>query len=211
MSALSTTGCVVCAIALCAVRIAFSACGLESPLTSCSARRCSAPCLGSPAPCVGYARRRRSQTQCHCPSLENPAGCDSSCRWQETIKLTASDADVFDRFGVSVAIEDKRLLVGASRDDEHANDAGAAYLLTSRSGVWELEAKLLANQGNPGDALGFSVALGSYIVTGAETLDIFGNGETLIDAGGAYALDRSIFSDGFENGDLSPWNSVDSS
>jgi len=48
----------------------------------------------------------------------------------EIAEFTAGDADDGDRFGSSVALAGNRAVVGASFDDEEANDAGAAYLLT---------------------------------------------------------------------------------
>ena len=41
----------------------------------------------------------------------------SNGTWIETAKLTASDAAIFDRFGVSVAISDDTVIVGADEDD----------------------------------------------------------------------------------------------
>ena len=42
-------------------------------------------------------------------------------------KLTASDGAEFDFFGESVAVSGTTAVVGASRDDDAANDSGSAY------------------------------------------------------------------------------------
>jgi hypothetical protein len=128
--------------------------------------------------------------------------------WQERVKLRSDDADAWDRFGVSVALDGDRLLIGASRDDEQATDAGAFYLFSFESGVWQQKSKLTAGDGSAGDSLGFSVALGTYAVAGAEMLDVSEPGGTLIDAGGAYVLDLPLFTNGFEGGDSTAWDAV---
>jgi hypothetical protein len=109
---------------------------------------------------------------------------------------------------VSIALDGDRIVVGASRDDEQASDAGAVYLFSTASGSWQQQAKVIADDGVVGDALGFSVVLGSYGVAGAEMLDLSDNGMTLTDAGGAYVLDIPIFSDGFDSGDATAWDAA---
>ncbi|MEE9129003.1 MAG: FG-GAP repeat protein [Phycisphaerales bacterium] len=49
--------------------------------------------------------------------------------WAETEKLTASDADDEDRFGVSVSIHGDSVLVGAYNDDDNGEDSGAIYVI----------------------------------------------------------------------------------
>ena len=51
--------------------------------------------------------------------------------WELTDKLAASGGHAFDSFGTSVAISGDRVVVGASGDDEAANAAGAAWLMTA--------------------------------------------------------------------------------
>jgi len=48
--------------------------------------------------------------------------------WIEDLKLTASDGEPYDYFGISVALTENHLLIGAGGDDDNAFDAGAAYV-----------------------------------------------------------------------------------
>lgn len=48
--------------------------------------------------------------------------------WTEDLKLTASDGEPYDYFGISVALTENHLLIGAGGDDDNAFDAGAAYV-----------------------------------------------------------------------------------
>ena len=48
--------------------------------------------------------------------------------WGEVKKLTASDAQADDEFGISVAISGDTAVVGAWREDAGGSDAGAAYV-----------------------------------------------------------------------------------
>jgi hypothetical protein len=78
-------------------------------------------------------------------------------------KITASDAAADDRFGITVDIDNGRIVVGAYGDE---NNKGSAY-------IFDLDgnqlAKITASDGAAGDVFGFSVAVGSgRIVVGAE-------------------------------------------
>jgi FG-GAP repeat len=52
----------------------------------------------------------------------------SGTSWSEGAKLIASDADVFDRFGNSVAFSGDTAVVGAPSDDDRISDSGSAYV-----------------------------------------------------------------------------------
>ena len=57
----------------------------------------------------------------------------SDGNWNETKKLSASDASVL-RFGVSVAIDGNYAVVGASKNN---SNTGAAYIFErSSNGIW---------------------------------------------------------------------------
>ena len=49
----------------------------------------------------------------------------------EMCKLTASDGAWGDEFGISVAIDDNTIVVGAHQDNDNAIDAGSAYVFSS--------------------------------------------------------------------------------
>ena len=113
--------------------------------------------------------------------------------WIEQDKLTASDGEADDRFGVKVAISDGTIVVGAHLDDHKGgDDAGSAYVFT-RSGpsgrqVWTELAKLTASDAAAGDGFGASLSLsGDALIIGA-TLD---DNEGGSDAGSAYVFTRT--------------------
>jgi len=53
--------------------------------------------------------------------------------WIQAAKLLASDADVVDSFGSSVALSGDMVLVGARNDDDAGNNSGSAYLFRGLS------------------------------------------------------------------------------
>ena len=91
--------------------------------------------------------------------------------WGETTKLTASDAQADDQFGVSVAVGDDIAVVGAYKEDAEGNDAGAAYVFQRDEGGadnWGEVTKLTASNAQAGGRFGFSVAVsGDIAVVGA--------------------------------------------
>ncbi|MCU0595456.1 MAG: FG-GAP repeat protein, partial [Desulfobacterota bacterium] len=88
--------------------------------------------------------------------------------WLQQAKLTASDGAEGDAFGVSVAVSDQTIIVGAEGDDDYGQDSGSAYLFYQNGTAWVEEAKLLAKNGKMGDRFGSSVALsGNVAVVGA--------------------------------------------
>jgi hypothetical protein len=110
----------------------------------------------------------------------------------QNAKLVASDPGTNDNFGVSLAVNGDRILVGApGASGLLAPDAGAAYLFTKPAGGWsgaltEVE-KLTAPEGATGDGFGSSVALrGDVIVVGAPTDDV----GTAADQGSAHVFLR---------------------
>ena len=83
-------------------------------------------------------------------------------------KLLADDGAALDNFGNALDSDGERLIVGAYRDDDGADNAGAAYVYRAGAAGWELEAKLVADDGAEDDAFGISVAIsGDYALVGA--------------------------------------------
>ena len=97
--------------------------------------------------------------------------------WIEEDKLVPGDAATFDQFGVAVAIDGDRIVVGAWLDDDGGNLAGSAYVFrrddngtpsNPADDSWVEEAKLTASDAAAGDELGKSVAIdGDRAVIGA--------------------------------------------
>jgi hypothetical protein len=79
--------------------------------------------------------------------------------WSQTTKLLSGDADVQDGFGVRVATTGDRILVSAPGDDQHGQDAGAAYVFDRAGATWVQTAKLMGSDTVPFDGLG-TVSLG---------------------------------------------------
>ena len=57
----------------------------------------------------------------------------SGTSWTQQARLTANDAAEDDNFGVSVAISDDTIVVGAHLDDDGGNSSGSCLLYTSPS------------------------------------------------------------------------------
>ncbi len=90
-------------------------------------------------------------------------------RWNEEVKLYASDGGEFDRFGEALALVGDTAIIGV-RWDENENGmwAGSAYVFKYDGLEWVEDAKLLASDGVPADFFGTSVALsGKSVLVGA--------------------------------------------
>lgn len=89
----------------------------------------------------------------------------------ETAKLTASDGDVADNFGISVSISDNRAIVGAYLDDDKVTDSGSAYIFEMPPTGWadtNETAKLIASDGATGDGVGYAVSISTdYAIVGS--------------------------------------------
>ena len=107
--------------------------------------------------------------------------------WGEVKKLTASDAETGDLFGVSVAVIGDTVLVGAFWEDAGGSNAGAAYVFQRDEGGadnWGEVTKLTASDAQAGDLFGENVAVsGDTAVVGA-------NGNFFSDPGAAYVYQR---------------------
>ena len=71
--------------------------------------------------------------------------------------LVPSDARDRDNFGVSVAIDDSKLMIGAHQDDDNGFNSGSAYFYNAQTG--EHLSKVIASDGQELDLFGCSVAL----------------------------------------------------
>jgi len=104
--------------------------------------------------------------------------------WTYQAKLTASDGQVGDGFGSSVALEGDTALIGARYDDDNGHNSGSAYIFMRSGTVWAQQAKLDAFDGAANDAFGGSVALS------ADTALIGAKGDDA-ESGSVYAFIRS--------------------
>ncbi len=79
--------------------------------------------------------------------------------WTQEAKLTASDGEAADQFGVSVALEADVALIGAMLDDNAlGGNAGAAYVFVRSGTTWIQRTKLTASDGGDQDRFGYAVA-----------------------------------------------------
>lgn len=83
-------------------------------------------------------------------------------------KLTATDNAINNGYGLSVAVDGDRIVVGAFGDDEKGDGAGAAYVYAPADTIGWTATKLTAPDGATGDGYGSSVAVdGGVVVVGA--------------------------------------------
>ena len=85
--------------------------------------------------------------------------------WNQTAKLLAPDGANFSYFGISVGLDGNTAIVGATRDDEAGNDAGAAYVFVRDQFGWTQQAKLIGNNTKAEDNFGYAVDVdGDYAI-----------------------------------------------
>ena len=111
-------------------------------------------------------------------------------------------ADTRDRqhFGISVAVDNGTVAIGADGDIDNGFEGGAAYLFEASTGS-EIE-KLLASDGAVFDELGGSIALDNGVVAAGAFGDDADAGSVYVFAGEEPV---TLFADGFESGDTSSW------
>ena len=84
-------------------------------------------------------------------------------------KLTAGDGANGDQLGSSVALDGETAVVGAERDNDKANDAGAAYVFVRSGILWTQQAQLTASDGAANDYFGAAVSVdGDTAAVGAD-------------------------------------------
>lgn len=104
---------------------------------------------------------------------------------QQLVKFSSIDGSAGDEFGISVALDGTMALVGARFDDDSGFASGSAYLFDTATG--QQLVKLVSEDGESGDQLGASVALGgSLALVGAPEEN--GSG---LRSGAAYLFDAA--------------------
>ncbi len=108
-------------------------------------------------------------------------------------------------FGRDIALQDNVLVVGAPGDDTIAEDAGAVYVWSFYDDDWYFTAKLVAPDGDAGDALGSQVALQSpWLASGAYDHDdpYWSGGATYVwKLGNIWALHTKLGTSDMQPGD----------
>jgi len=104
---------------------------------------------------------------------------------QQLFKLTASDAQASDEFGLSVSISGTTAVVGARFNDDAGSNSGSAYLFDTTTGQQLF--KLAASDPATEDQFGVSVAISGTTTIATARLDDDGS----TDSGSAYVFDTS--------------------
>jgi LPXTG-site transpeptidase (sortase) family protein len=115
-------------------------------------------------------------------------------RWGavQTSTLLPNNPETLAEFGYAVSISGNLAVIGARNADPDQGDgllvdAGAAYIFTLTGTGWVQEAQLIANDAEPGDTFGVSVAIdGQTVVVGATGV----NSGKEKNAGAAYVFSR---------------------
>ncbi len=99
--------------------------------------------------------------------------------WTQQARLTASDGETGDKFGISVAISGNSIVVGAAWNN-------AAYVFQRDGETWQQQAELTADD-TKSRAFGVDVAIdGDYLVVGANGDDVVNS-----DTGSAFVFHRN--------------------
>lgn len=110
--------------------------------------------------------------------------------WVETQKLTASDADASDKFGISVSISGERAIVGAPLNEYSDISSGTAYIFELEEETWVETQILTSTDAEFGDVFGNSVSIsGIKAIIGAKWNDDAG-----IKSGSAYIFETCLIS-----------------
>lgn len=97
--------------------------------------------------------------------------------WSLEATLTADDAIGGRRFGVAVAVQGGRIVVGAPFDSETINQRGAVYVFERSKWTWSQTVKIVPSASNTADLVGRAVALrDDFLVIGAPTITDFARG-----------------------------------
>lgn len=104
--------------------------------------------------------------------------------WIQQARLVSDNPLASDRFGNSVSVDGRTVVIGSGLDDDRGENSGSAYVYSRAGGAWSLETKLFATDGMAGDRFGGSVSVhGSVILIGASGAE--DNGEN---SGSAYVF-----------------------
>ncbi len=88
--------------------------------------------------------------------------------WIHETRLSASDGEMNDYFGWSVAISGDTAVIGAKFDQDNGWESGSVYVYRFNGSQWIEEAKLVASDGAANDEFGVAVAIsGNIAVIGA--------------------------------------------
>ncbi|KAA3645690.1 MAG: sortase [Chloroflexi bacterium] len=109
-------------------------------------------------------------------------------QWDQQIKLGPVIPSFSHLFGTSVAIDSRRVVVGATMVNPLGSGTGTAYVFDGNRN-WKFEAQLIAEDGRSGDNFGNEVAIsGDTAVVGARFADPSDGRNRITNAGAAYVF-----------------------
>lgn len=129
--------------------------------------------------------------------------------WSQTQKLLVTDKKTDAYLGVSIALNDNILVVGATYDTSEGVQSGSAYIFTKNGNSWIQSQKIVANDKSVSDHFGVSVAIDNEdsILVGAHREDSDGkdnNGAVYVFTknGDIWEQSQKILADDRESDDL---------
>ena len=120
--------------------------------------------------------------------------------WTETCRLYPYNLQKYDYFGISTAIYENNIIIGAHGDDYRGSASGTAYIFEKIDNAWEQKEKLIPEGLRSNDYFGFCVDISKkYAVVGAYKTDKIGP-----NTGAAYVYEKN---DGrwINSATLYPW------
>ncbi|MEX0966559.1 MAG: right-handed parallel beta-helix repeat-containing protein [Bacteroidia bacterium] len=84
---------------------------------------------------------------------------DGAGNWAQEGKLVSGDLDTRDSFGISVAVVDSTVIVGAYGNDDDGNNSGSAYIFQKGASTYAQTGKLTASDGDATHLFGHSVGI----------------------------------------------------
>ena len=106
--------------------------------------------------------------------------------WSEVQKLVSPMPNDQDAFGERVSISGTTTVVGARRNDDAANGAGAAYVFEYDGASWQFEQQLTASDAGIGDDFAISISIHDDIIVAGASGENGGGDNTGESIGAAY-------------------------
>eukprot|EP00638_Chattonella_subsalsa_P015294 CAMPEP_0117828258 /NCGR_PEP_ID=MMETSP0949-20121206/7175_1 /TAXON_ID=44440 /ORGANISM="Chattonella subsalsa, Strain CCMP2191" /LENGTH=869 /DNA_ID=CAMNT_0005668807 /DNA_START=69 /DNA_END=2675 /DNA_ORIENTATION=- len=105
--------------------------------------------------------------------------------WTQETKILGADIGADDRFGRTVSVSDRMLLIGAHHDDAGGSNSGAAYVFTEgMSAGWSQASKIMAADAAADDRFGLSVSISDGVLL----IGAYGDDDSGFQSGAAYVL-----------------------
>lgn len=111
--------------------------------------------------------------------------------WNETTKITASDANAYDQFGSSITLEGNRIAVGTiDGDSPTITNSGAVYVFDKDSvtGIWNEIRKINASDAESDAEYGRVSMEGNTLIVGSRAKDAGG----ITDSGAVYIYELNL-------------------